>query len=294
MYSIRRRLNYSIIAIIVTLFMLQWFMVQYAIQHLTEEIVLTRLQHDAESILAEIQFDAESQVALPAGRLAHVYDRPFSGHYYLVHKKDSRLRSRSLWDWDIKTPELPSGQSKVDIAVGPLSQQLMILHNGFTKNNIHLVISVGEDVTDLLEDEKELLVAYASASVAALIGLILFQMIILSRGLAPAATATKQLSAMERGEIKSLDEDVPLEIHPLVVEINRLMKLLTQRIQRSRNALGNLAHAYKTPLSAINQLVSSHSGLDDETKQQLLNQVNLMKRLTDRELKRARLSGDVN
>jgi len=103
-----------------------------------------------------------------------------------------------------------------------------------------------------------------------------------------------QLNAMSRGEIRKLDEDAPPEIQPLVHEINHLVEMLSQRISRSRNALGNLAHALKAPLTVLNQLINdAEIRRNEKLYKDLHSQLENMRTLMERELKRARLAGSV-
>ena len=97
---------------------------------------------------------------------------------------------------------------------------------------------------------------------------------------------------MRRGETRKLDENAPTEVQPLVLEINRLVELLSQRIERSRNALGNLAHALKAPLTVMTNAANSQEFKDQpDQRSLLLEQTDYMRQLVDRELKRARLAG---
>jgi signal transduction histidine kinase len=97
---------------------------------------------------------------------------------------------------------------------------------------------------------------------------------------------------LEQGDRAQLDTDVPQEVAALVHEVNWLLKALDQRLQRSRNALGDLAHALKTPLTVLQQLPR-----EDALKSQpeichiLQTQTNNMQSIMERVLKRARMAG---
>jgi signal transduction histidine kinase len=55
------------------------------------------------------------------------------------------------------------------------------------------------------------------------------------------------------GNLARIQGPVPREVRPLVDEVNRLLVLLEQRVRQSRTAVGNLAHALKTPLAVLLQ-----------------------------------------
>jgi signal transduction histidine kinase len=85
---------------------------------------------------------------------------------------------------------------------------------------------------------------------------------------------------------------VPSEILPLVRKLNRLLLLFTQRLERSRTAAGNLSHAIKGPLGLLRQqLLDPALSVDPKTREALIEQVERLHRLAERQLKRARLAG---
>jgi signal transduction histidine kinase len=74
--------------------------------------------------------------------------------------------------------------------------------------------------------------------------------------------------------------------------MNRLLRVMDQRLRRSRNALGNLAHALKTPLTLVMQVAER----DDmraapEARAQLITYTQVLRHHLERELRRARLAG---
>jgi len=113
------------------------------------------------------------------------------------------------------------------------------------------------------------------------------------RALRPLDTAREQLFQLQQGQRSQLDETVPLELAPLVAQINHLLAHTEDSLKRSRNALGNLGHALKTPLAVLMSLASSER-LNDlpEVRAQLQAQLEQIQQRLSRELNRARLAGD--
>jgi signal transduction histidine kinase len=102
----------------------------------------------------------------------------------------------------------------------------------------------------------------------------------------------EDVRALSSGCERSLNEDVPSEMSHLVREINHLLHLLSRRNQRSRNALGNLAHALKGPLNLLTRYIDKQlQEQQGELHQQAGQQLERIRVLIDRELKRARLTG---
>ncbi|HEU5282832.1 MAG TPA: hypothetical protein VFU53_03390, partial [Burkholderiales bacterium] len=91
---------------LVLLLALQWAVASLAIRHFTSQQLLARLDRDAESLLSGIHVDAGSALRIDTARVSAVYQRPFSGHYYVVRSGDQVIVSRSLWDARLAIPAL--------------------------------------------------------------------------------------------------------------------------------------------------------------------------------------------
>ncbi len=295
MWSLRARLNAGLIATLIIFFVLQWGVVSYAINHVAGEFLYNRLRHDAEALLVALDSDEKGVFQLNTVRISDAYHQPFSGHYYRLDIGDQTFRSRSLWDEALNKMEVATGEIVIDHMIGPQEKILVLYGRGYKKNGRHVVIVMAHDVTDMKEDIVELQFTYAFISVIALMVLIVLQRTIIMRGLRPVLKARAQIQALERGESSHIDEGVPAEILPLVQEINRLILLLQERLQRSRNALGNLAHTLKTPLTLLAQQANRPEiKANPELQKLILEQTDVMRRFTERELKRARLASQIS
>lgn len=101
-----------------------------------------------------------------------------------------------------------------------------------------------------------------------------------------------QIDALQRGEKPNLPKSKISEIAPLVNAINQLLTYLHNRNERSKNAVGNISHAMKTPIAIINQIAETQdNGLSKQARQQLLEQAEQLNLIISSELKRARISG---
>lgn len=293
MRSLQTRLSAGLIVSLVILFTLQWFIVSKSIRYLTESYVASRLRHDTETILTALVINPEPDIPfLSSDRVDPIYRRPFSGHYFQIHMGDYTRRSRSLWDQELIIQDVPVGTALSSHVRGPQGQPLLLMNSSFKKNNRTVTIAVAEDLSGIEADFRRFQTGYGLASLIILAIVLMIQRLIVGAGLAPLQKVRRDITSLEKGEISQLTEDVPGEIRPLITEINKLLNVMGQRLQRSRNALGNLAHALKTPLTLLTQL-PQQEGMKrcEDVRNQLIEQTGILRNLLERELKRTRLAG---
>ncbi|NOX77220.1 MAG: sensor histidine kinase [Gammaproteobacteria bacterium] len=228
--------------------------------------------------------------------MTSVYQRPFSGYYFIVLGEAGGKRySRSLWDETLELSSMPSlspGKTHHWQARGPMDQQLLMRAATFRKQGQQVTLVVAEDVSPLLASLQRINWIFAGLAFLVLCLLLLLQGFIVRRSFRPLQQIRQEIKNLQQGAVGELTNEVPAEVRPLVREINHLLALSVDRLQRSRNALGNLAHALKTPLSVLTQLSQR-----DELRalptlsHELQRNTETIGHLMDRELKRARLMG---
>lgn len=293
MISIQRRLGASLALIMIGVFLILGIGMSLSFRTLMEGYMLSRLEHDAESLLGALLLQPGiADIDLRAGRMNPVYQRPFSGHYYVISIDGRTWRSRSLWDQTLALPAVAVGETARLRATGPEDQLLLVHVAGFRKAGHDLSIAVAEDLSPIRAEVRKFQLRYGLFGALALALLLVSQRQILKLGLVPLRRTRMEIAEMERGERERLSETVPEEILPVVRQVNGLVATLRQRLSRSRNAMGNLAHALKTPLTLLGQIADRDDVFRDAaTAAQMRDQVAVLRKLLDRELKRARLAG---
>jgi len=258
------------------------------------DYVAERLMHDRDTLLAASSVDANGGVSIAQGRMALVYEQPLSGHYYQLTTDDGQVfRSRSLWDAALSVPTLAPGVDRTIEKPGPSGEMLLVAVSGVRNGGRAMTVAVAEDIAPLQRALGRIYWGLTAGGALALVVLLVMLQAALQRGFRPLVRLRREVSRLEAGEITALPEvGVPREVRPLVGETNRLLGLLFQRLTRSRKALGNLAHALKTPLAAIRQMagepaISEHP----ELAGRLRRHVAAMHTMVDNELRRARLAG---
>lgn len=260
-------------------------------QRLVDDLVVSRLQHDGEGLLAALQFDADGKATLVEGSISAIYRQPLSGHYFLlVTEKDEVLRSRSLWDVELSSDKIAPGEQRIRRIIGPAEQPLLLWAGGYRKGSQNVTIMVAEDLSQLQQRLLENALLLLALTVIFLFLILFIQRRIVRRSFAPLRQLGREIEQLERGDIDQLTEAVPLEVRPLVVEVNRLLMVMGRRLERSRNALGNLAHALKGPLNLLIQL-ADHSQTPGTLKQELHQHTAALQQQIEHELIRARLAG---
>jgi signal transduction histidine kinase len=196
-----------------------------------------------------------------------------------------------LWDQDLPLLDHPGLHSNLQL--GPDGQQLLVLRSDYRRLGQSISISVAQDYTPVRESFQRMRQIGLGLGLAALLLILLLQRLTVRRALKPLEKAREQIAQLQQGQRSQLDEQVPVELEPLVAQINHLLAHTEDSLKRSRNALGNLGHALKTPLAVLLSLASSEK-LDahPELRKVLKEQLEQVQQRLNRELNRARLSGD--
>jgi signal transduction histidine kinase len=244
----------------------------------------------AERVLAAIERGGEGPQLQPT-RLDATYRRPFSGHYFVVTFDDQVWRSRSLWDAELPRPPAPG--LAPGLAAGPSGQQLLLLRADYRRYGRDFVVVVASDHAPAVAEFRRIIQWLLALWGAALALLLLLQRWWVARALRPLEQARRQIEQLQGGELPRLDEDAPVELLPLVREINRLLDHTQLALARSRKALGNLGHALKTPLAVLGNL-AERDGVraDADLHAQLNEQIGVMRARIGRELNLARTAGE--
>ena len=288
MYSLQRQLHRNLL-ITVTLVLLALGAVIYqGIRNLTQDYVISRLQHDADSIMAALTLDQNGQWYLPSTRMSTVYNRVRSGHYYVVSVGGQRMASRSLFDTDIEIPQVAQGDNPCFAIRAPNQERWMVCLQNIVKRDDVITLWVAEDISPLEQAQFQFMLFALGVLALTIIVLLSIQYRILQRGFSQLDRVKESIGQMHLEGTGLSNDQLPVEILPLVTEIERLLSQLSKRVQRSRNALGNLAHELKRPLQRYRSQLETLSPEQRSEGNSILQDI---QSVVDRELKRARIVG---
>jgi signal transduction histidine kinase len=294
MSSLRKNLSWGLMLGLVSLLLLQWLVVAVAVNQLTQSQLTDRLRQEGENLLAGFSADPMGQLTIDHQRMGPLYQRPFSGHYYLVIADYQQFVSRSLWDFNLEIKPVASGQDALIHLMGPQKQPLLAVVNGYQKHGHHVTIAVAEDLSYLQASINRFKIIHALISVVGLILLLIIQRLIVLKALAPLQAVQDSITRLGRGESDRVEELGPEEIRPLIEEFNRLLVGIDRKSKRSREALGNMAHALKTRLTLLNQAAERPEiGAHPDLRNSIYQSTEALGNIIERELKRARLMGDI-
>ncbi|PMZ63127.1 ATP-binding protein [Pseudomonas sp. FW306-2-11AA] len=290
MRSIQRRLSLGLISVMVVVGLVlaqtSLWLFEVGLQRYLE----AGLRNDSESLLMAL-VRGPLGLQLDERRLSPAYQRPFSGHYFHIDFADNHWRSRSLWDQELPLLDHPGLHSNLQL--GPEGQQLLVLRADYRRLGQSISISVAQDYTPVRESFQRMRQVGLGLGLTGLLLILVLQRVTVRRALRPLENAREQIAQLQQGQRSQLDDQVPLELVPLVAQINHLLAHTEDSLKRSRNALGNLGHALKTPLAVLLSLASGEK-LDahPELRKILREQLAQVQQRLNRELNRARLAGD--
>lgn len=252
-----------------------------------------------DNLLAGATIGEQQQVLAPALTDLRAL-RAYSGKYWQIGEPapDGRLRvlvrSRSLWDSDLKAPadiveqlkDKPGKPVTYDTR-GPLSEPLraMASQAKLPGRVTPVIFMAAEDRSPVDRDVRGFITATALAFLLLGAGLIAAVVVQVQVGLRPLFDLRREVSSVRRGKAERLEGTYPSELEPLADELNALVAHNQEVVERQRTHVGNLAHALKTPLSVMLTESSQRPGPLAEV---VGRQAEVMRQQVDHHLRRAR------
>jgi signal transduction histidine kinase len=224
--------------------------------------------------------------------------RVYSGRYWEIAETAGPgalhplVRSRSLWDSEMKPPPDGDARLKPGVSVyydtqGPVGEPLRAVARTVTLpgRTDSVTFIAAEDRGPLDQDARRFAVTTALALALLGAGLVAGVFIQVRVGLSPLFRLRRDVAEVRKGRAERLSEDYPVELAPLANELNALLAHNQDVVDRQRTHVGNLAHALKTPLSVMLSEAERH---DDLLAQVVARQARIMRDQVDHHLRRAR------
>ncbi|HUQ13504.1 MAG TPA: HAMP domain-containing sensor histidine kinase [Novosphingobium sp.] len=239
---------------------------------------------------AEIGPDGEVLFNRPLGDQRFL--EPNSGLYWQISGKGQEdYPSRSLWDRSLQVhlDHYDSAPHVFDSNQFPgeplrVMERSIILPGSDTQ--WWFTVAAARDEIDAQLRRIRSILAYSFA----ILGLGLFVMAALQTyyGLSPLRRVRRAIAEMREGRENRVTEPLPLEVQPMVEELNGLLAHVERQAEEARTHAGNLAHALKTPLTVVmNAATAKAPDLADTT----IREAAVMRRQVDHHLARARAVG---
>ncbi len=239
---------------------------------------------------AEISSDGEVYFNRPLGDQRFL--EPNSGLYYQISGKGHEdYPSRSLWDRTLQVDTNHFDTQPHTFDTEPfkgeplrIMERSVILPGSETRWTF-VVAESREELDDQIRRNRSIL--FWSFVVLGL-GLMLMAALQTWYGLSPLRRVRLAIQSMRTTGENRVTQPLPLEVQPLVQELNGLLAHSVRQAEEARTHAGNLAHALKTPLTVVmNAATAKAPDLSDT----VIREAAVMRRQVDHHLARARAVG---
>jgi len=274
------------------------FGLTYLFERHVERRISTELDTYVIQMAARLSFGPSGKPLL-GGKLADPrFDNIYSGLYWQINNETRGLvaHSRSLWDTKLNLPsDQPRyGQVHIHNLKGPQGTSLLAHERRLRfkteagEQSVRLVVALDRGelnkmVSDFVNDTAISLLFLGGF-------LLLAGWVQVTIGLNPLSLIRKSIAAIRSGAATRIDTDMPREVAPLAHEVNDLLTAQEKIISRAKHRADNLAHGFKTPLTA---LISDIKRLRDKGEVEIADDIEaislVMRRQIDRELTKSRI-----
>lgn len=268
------------------------FALDRTLTKLVEENFDDQLEYMLTAMIASAEIDSAGEVYFIRQLGDQRFLEPNSGLYWQISGAGfDDYPSRSLWDRTLRLPRAPADDrihiyNTVQFENRRLrvAERSLVLPGSQTKWRFVVAASLEEYDFQIARIRSILVWSFA------VLGLGLFAMAMLQSwiGLGPLRRVRAAIQNLRTTGANRIDEPLPLEVQPLVEEVNALLAHSEQQAAEARTHAGNLAHALKTPLTVITNAATARAPDLSDT---VIQEARTMQRHVEHHLARARAVG---
>lgn len=256
-----------------------------------------QLDYQLTAMIASAEIDASGEVWFYRTLGDQRFLEPGSGLYWQISGGNFEpWPSRSLWD---RTLRLQGAQGKgehFDSEVHiynsdqfrgePLriAERTVILPGSETRWTF--AVASATEQMDAQIGRVRLILIWSFAVLG--LGLLVMALLQIRYGLSPLRRVRAAIQKLRTTGANRITDPLPLEVQPLVEELNALLEHSERQAEEARRHAGNLAHALKTPLTVLTNAATARA---PDLGDAVMRETRTMQRHVDHHLARARAVG---
>lgn len=239
---------------------------------------------------AEIGPDGEVFFNRPLGDQRFL--EPNSGLYWqITGKGHEEFPSRSLWDRSLKVHGSSfAAQPRTYDSNEFIDEPLRVVERSIMLPGSETVwwFVVAQSRSELDAQIHRIRTILINSFLVLGLGLMLMAALQSWYGLGPLRRVRLAIQRMRTAGTNRVSEPLPLEVQPLVEELNALLAHTEKQAEEARTHAGNLAHALKTPLTVVMNAATAQA---PDLADTVIREAAVMRRQVDHHLARARAVG---
>ena len=296
--SLQARLLLASFVILVTFVGLTGLVLETAFHNSAEAALQNRMKAYMFALLAATEVNDDGEVTFSRTLPAPRFNQAGSGLYAGVAERSGKvlLKSRSALGVRLSPPgSIRTGEGQfeqIKLSDGRLYYSYLFGVNWLLDSGQQMPLSyyVVEDLSSYQSQINQYRRSLWGWLGGAAMLLLLVQGVILRWGLKPLRLVERDLAEIEAGHARQLKGSYPRELQGLTQNLNELLENTREQLSRYRDALGNVSHSLKTPLTVLRNAIENQN-TDDSFKRIASEQLDRMQQIIDYHLRRAAAAG---
>ena len=256
-----------------------------------------QLEYILTAMIASAEIDPSGEVYFYRTLGDQRFLEPGSGLYWQISGVDyDPWPSRSLWDRTLKLQGMIGDSEHFDSEAHfynsdqfngePLriAERTVILPGSETRWTF--AVASATEQMDTQIGRVRLILIWSFAVLG--LGLLVMALLQIRYGLSPLRRVRAAIQNLRTTGANRITEPLPLEVQPLVEELNALIEHSEKQAEEARRHAGNLAHALKTPLTVLTNAATARA---PDLGDAVMRETRTMQRHVDHHLARARAVG---